>query len=391
VNSILFEATFFILFDYKKYSHWNDGITRYTFEVASELSLQRPKECCYASSNRDQIPKESIELFRRDKRFPSWNLETEQSIFKENSSWFFPNVHYLFPEELKKHKQINFFVMIHDLIPLLSPEHFSSGFNVGFRKALKSYCKEKKMHFFANSEHTKIDFCRITGVTLDKVTVTYLAADTKVFFPCRKEDKLEEVKKKYNISNQPYFFCFSRFIERKNPFLLIKAFLSFLQTHKNSGVKLVFAGINLKSSSNSYLNQALEFCLQNGLQGHIHWVEFVEEKDLPILYSGSLACFFPSFYEGFGLTILEAMQCGSPVVTSNTSSIPEVVGDAGILLPPDNVSLWIEAMKKIYENKDLRERLSEKSLKRALLFSWKKTVYRMIEAFESKKKTYINI
>ena len=98
--------------------------------------------------------------------------------------------------------------------------------------------------------------------------------------------------------------------------------------------------------------------------------------------SNCLSFLYPSLYEGFGLQVLEAMQCGAPVIASDTSSIPEVVGDAGISLPPDNAELWAQAMERVYESKELQKELSGKSLERASLFSWKKTVSKMLEAFE---------
>jgi len=354
---ILFDATYLAMFDYQEFSKWNDGITRYMFEIASELDLQRPKECCYVSAFNKQMTKERIEAFEKDKRFPPWEFKTNKIPYKKGINWFFPNTYYPFPENLKEYSLIQFSVVIFDLIPFFFPEHFKAEFNESFRSCLKSYCEEEQMHFFCISEHTRQDFCEIMGVDSSRTSVIPLAADKKVFFPCDDKHVIEQVKSKYNISNKPYFLCLSRFVERKNPFLVLKAFSLFLKKHKNSEINLVFAGLNVRTTIESYVNEVMQFILKEGIQDRIHWVEFVEEDDLHCLYSGAQACFFSSLYEGFGLTILEAMQCGTPVVASNNSSIPEVVGDAGILLPVEDESTWAQAMIKIYESKELQKEL----------------------------------
>jgi glycosyltransferase involved in cell wall biosynthesis len=387
MSPILFDTTYLAMFDYQEFSKWNDGITRYMFEIASELDLQRPKECCYVSAFNKQVTKERIEQFKKDKRFPPWKFKTEKIAYKERVNWFFPNTYYPFPEDLKRYSQIQFFVGVFDLIPFFFPEHFTSKFNVAFRNSLKSYCKEDRIHFLCISESTKRDLCKVMDLDSNKASVVPLAADKKVFFPCYDNHSIEQVKSKYSISNKPYFLCLSRFVERKNPLLVLKSFSLFLKKHKNSEMKLVFAGLNVKTTIKNYFDEAIQFILKEGIQDRIHWVEFVEEDDLHCLYSGAQACFFPSLYEGFGLTILEAMQCGAPVVASNNSSIPEVVGEAGILLPVEDESAWAQAMIKIHESKELQKELSKKSLERALLFSWENTVSKMLEVFESVQNT----
>ncbi|RME57156.1 glycosyltransferase family 1 protein, partial [Candidatus Parcubacteria bacterium] len=100
------------------------------------------------------------------------------------------------------------------------------------------------------------------------------------------------------------------------------------------------------------------------------------------LYSGAMMFVYPSFYEGFGLPPLEAMQCGVPVITSNTSSLPEVVGDAGIMVSPSDGDALSHAMYSIYNDASLREEMSQKSLARARLFSWEKCAQETIDAYK---------
>ena len=109
-----------------------------------------------------------------------------------------------------------------------------------------------------------------------------------------------------------------------------------------------------------------------GLEGLVKFADYVEQDDLPALYSGALAFTFPSLYEGFGLPPLEAMSCGTPVLASNASSLPEVVGEAGLLLSPREPQEWANAVKRVMESSALQEELSQKGLARAALFTWER-------------------
>jgi glycosyltransferase involved in cell wall biosynthesis len=108
----------------------------------------------------------------------------------------------------------------------------------------------------------------------------------------------------------------------------------------------------------------------------------VAEEDLPALYTGALAFVFPSLYEGFGLPPLEAMACGTPVVASNVSSLPEVVGDAALLVDPYNVEELAEAMYRVLTEQELHEQLRRKGLERAQLFSWEETARKTLKVYE---------
>jgi len=121
------------------------------------------------------------------------------------------------------------------------------------------------------------------------------------------------------------------------------------------------------------------------LEGQVRWLGPVPETDLPALYSGSLLFVFPSLYEGFGLPVLEAMACGTPVVCSNSSSLPEVAGDAALLVDPMNTEELVTAVRTALENESLRQDMTEKGLKRAQGFSWLQTAQRTLEVYRSAK------
>ena len=119
-----------------------------------------------------------------------------------------------------------------------------------------------------------------------------------------------------------------------------------------------------------------------GLKPRVHFTGFVEEEDLPALYNGADLFVFPSLYEGFGLPPLEAMACGTPVVTSNTSSLPEVVGDAAIMVDPYNVDAISEAMARVLNDPVLAEDLRQRGLLQAEQFSWQKMAEETIEVYK---------
>jgi glycosyltransferase involved in cell wall biosynthesis len=384
MSSILFDVTYLFEVLDKPQVSWNNGTIRYAREISLGLDAQRVQKCSYVLAEEN---KEELNILKEMLAFPLWEGKLTKDI-QRDSICFFPSINSSFPKELEDNSNSHLFVTIYDLIPLLHPNYCHSEFVSRFKKTLQSYVNEERMHYFCISEHTKKDLCNLKGINPKKVTVTPLAADKEKFYVCRDEERIKKVRKSYKIGNSPYFLYLSHFEKRKNHILLLQAFSLFIKRYPDSEVKLVLVGSGFDINLVKFF---MEFILKEKLEKHIHISWSIEEEDLAPLMSDCLSFLYPSLYEGFGLPALEAMQCGAPVIASNTSSIPEVVGDAGILLSPDDVVSWMQAMGRIYESKDLRKDLSERSLKRASLFSWKKTVSKMLEAFNCKKKTCSNV
>jgi glycosyltransferase involved in cell wall biosynthesis len=186
---------------------------------------------------------------------------------------------------------------------------------------------------------------------------------------------LERVRKKYNLPTE--FILFVGLIEpRKNIGMLIEAF-SRVGQNSNNKTDLVIAGRwGWESKS------ILALVNQLNLEERVHFPGYIAQEDLPALYTLANIFVYPSLYEGFGLPVLEAMACGTPVITSNISSMPELIGESGILVQTGNLNALISAMRNVIENSGKLTEMSEKSLIRAAKFSWKKTAQLTLEAYE---------
>lgn len=249
---------------------------------------------------------------------------------------------------------------IYDLI-MLFPEFFVPLYP---REELKRYI-DRADSIIAISEHTKRDIINFFNVPEEKVRVILLAADER--FRCI-EDK-EAIRKTldiYGISDE-YILYTGPMELRKNVPALVRAY-SILKTENKISHKLVLAG----NKGGGQYKEIMDIISSDGIENEVIFTGFVADDDLPYLYNGASVFAFPSLYEGFGLPPLEAMACGCPVVTSNTSSLPEVVGDAGLMVDPNRPEELAEAMWRILEESELRAELRERGLKRAAEFSWRR-------------------
>ncbi|GAA0180733.1 glycosyltransferase family 1 protein [Clostridium sediminicola] len=252
-------------------------------------------------------------------------------------------------------------ITVHDLIPYLMPETVGKGY---IKKFLAQMPKIIDLcdGILTVSNCSKNDIIRFFNVDEDKIFVTPLAADSK-YKPLNKHECIAYTEKKFGIQ-KPFLLYIGGFSQRKNVKELI---LAFLKTYKSlkKDYCLVIGG------SRKDLGQKL----YNQFNHHenIMFTGYIESFELPILYNAADLFVYPSLYEGFGLPPLEAMKCGTPVITSNLSSIPEVVKDAGILINPYKRNELQEAIVKILNNDDLRLEYIKRSLERAKDFNWQKT------------------
>jgi len=294
------------------------------------------------------------------------------------------SAYYPIPEQVKQRKKIKSLLTIHDLIPILYPEwcgmlgddvkYFHPEFNLP--KTLATI--DPDTWIVCPSEATKHDLCNHLGQQLDpaKVFVTPWGVSNQ-FQPCHDLEKITAVKQKYKIPDVQYLLCLSTLEPRKNVDGVIRAFREAIKQEKIYDLAIVIAGA-LGWQYEPIFREAHRF---PRLAPRIIFTGSVAEADLSVLYSGALMFVYPSFYEGFGLPPLEAMRCGTPVITSNSSSLPEVVGDAALLVDPRDETAIADRILRIYQSPKLRQTLTEKSLQQSQKFSWERCAQATVDVY----------
>ncbi|CAM2756668.1 glycosyltransferase family 1 protein [Hathewaya histolytica] len=264
------------------------------------------------------------------------------------------------------------FVTVHDLIPYVMPETVGKGYLNKFLKEMP-YIIENSDGILTVSEFSKKDILRFFPVDENKIFVTPLAAN-KIFKPLDPLYCKNYIKEKYNITNK-FAMYVGGFSDRKNVHSLIEAFS---KAYKNLDEKFNLFIIGSYRDPNQKLVRLAESL---GMGEKIIFTGFIPEEELPIFYNAASVFIYPSFYEGFGLPPLEAMSCGTPVISSNLSSIPEVVKGNGILINPHIKKDLEYSIENVLNNKNLRESLRKKSLEGSKEFSWKNTAELTLESY----------
>ncbi|MDB6077676.1 MAG: glycosyl transferase group 1 [Akkermansiaceae bacterium] len=198
------------------------------------------------------------------------------------------------------------------------------------------------------------------------------------FRPCEDVVELDAIRARYGIPPGPYLLSVCTLAPHKNLAHVIRCFSRLVAEEGIRDLNLVLVGA--KGWNYDSIFNAIDFA--PGTRERIIVTGYVPDEDLSPLYSGALAFVFCSLYEGFGLPPLEAMQCGVPVITSNTSSLPEVVGEAGMMVDPSDEDQLCQAMLDVYEDSDLRTSLKSKSVARAAQSSWERCVGQVIEGYK---------
>ncbi|AKM82182.1 TPA: glycosyltransferase family 1 protein [Candidatus Berkelbacteria bacterium] len=263
-------------------------------------------------------------------------------------------------------------VTIHDIISIKFPENLPLASRLFYSKWMPFSYRKADM-IIVDSEHTKKDIVEYLNIAPEKIRVMYWAVSHD-FRPIFDLQQVEDVKKKYN-TGEKYFIHVGTLEPRKNLPFLVRVYASAVK----EGIKenLVIVG-----KKGWYYDDLFSLVGKLELSSKVIFTGYAEDKDIPALYSGATALTFPSLYEGFGFPPLEAMACGTPVISSNTSSLPEVVGEAGMLLPPHGSKGWTDAMVKLSSDVNLCKELSEKGLEQASKFSWEETAKKTVEVYK---------
>lgn len=298
-------------------------------------------------------------------------------FLKKIKSYQFDIIHVLLPHRyyfIKGYLPNTILVMsIHDLTCKIVPQfHLYANTQTTWSGIVYSslFCEG----IICVSENTKKDFLKFFPSYNGVLAVTYLGFDDKLFYKEFNYNRIGNVRKKYGITSRHYILSLFTLEPRKNLRNLILA-VELLRKNSNCRhIELIIAGkLGWK------MDKDFEFI--RGAAG-VKLIGYVEEQDLAPLYTGAVAFCYPSFYEGFGLPLLEAMACGTPVVFGNNSSMPEVVGDAGLGCDANSPKDIMRQLHKICTNNDLRSKLSRESIKRSRHFSWAKCAKETFKVYD---------
>lgn len=267
----------------------------------------------------------------------------------------------------------NLVLIINDLIPLFFPEELGFLKRHYFRSMWRLAARRAKM-IMTISQNSKDDIVKVLKLSEDKIKVVHLAVEKRFMSP---DVRVEDIRRKYSLPEE-FIFYVGNLSPHKNIRGLIKAYKALPEMLRQK-YKLVIAA----SKKAKYLAGIEKVIREMELSAEVFFTGFIEEKDLPTVYRMSELFAFPSFYEGFGLPPLEAMASGCPVVSSNTSSLPEVLGDAALLFNPYDVEEMSSAMRKMLEDENLRNKFLQKGLERAKIYTPEKMTEEIISFLES--------
>jgi glycosyltransferase involved in cell wall biosynthesis len=254
--------------------------------------------------------------------------------------------------------------VVHDLLPLFFPSDYPRQ-QLYFRRLVPAVLRASRI-VIADSESTRRDIVRAYGIRPDVVRVVPAGYDETTFFPESRPDEDEP---------DPYILFVGNLFPHKNLLRLLDAFAIL---RRRVATRLLVRG----DGNPAHTAEICDRLRTLGLGGSVRFVPYAAPAELRRLYCGACALALPSRYEGFGLTALEAMACGTPVVAGAAASLPEVVGDAALLVDPDDTLELAEALFRVVGDADLREDLRARGLKQAQHFSWQRTAEEILHILD---------
>jgi len=267
-------------------------------------------------------------------------------------------------------------VTIHDIIPLLLPP-YRGGVLVRAYTRLVAAAARRADFVLTDSVASQQDIVRHLGIPTHRVRAIPLAADDR-FHPVTHLAQLAAMRQKYRLPDR-YLLYLGGFDQRKNVPALLHAFAQFLS--QQGEARLVVVG-KLPHEDSTFFPDPRRIAQKLNLGKTVHFTGWVPDEEKPALYAGAEAFVFPSRYEGFGLPPLEAMACGTPVIGSTAASLPEVIGDGGLLVAPDDVDGLARAMYSLWNDADLRTTLGQRALAHAAGFCWAKATRETLQVYQ---------
>ncbi|MEQ8673412.1 MAG: glycosyltransferase family 1 protein [Aggregatilineales bacterium] len=342
----------------------HDTDTRYKLFVsgASKSALPQQLGDNFHWRNTRISPKWLARLwFRANAKFPIEMMIGETRIYHATD--------FVLPPTRPKTRTL---LTVHDLSFIRVPEAASPALKAYLDRVVPDSIRRAD-HILADSQATKNDIIEFYGSSADKITVLLSGVD-KRFKPV--SDAGMTIRSKYRIPKRPFILSVGTVQPRKNYQRLIHA----LANLRKNGIDIDF----VIAGGKGWLEDPIfETISKTGLSDHVHLIGFVDDIDLPALYSAANCVAFPSLYEGFGFPVLEGMACGTPVLTSSVSSLPEVAGDATVLVNPYDLDAIVDGLQRLITDDTLRKSLIVKGFTQAKQFTWERSAQHLKEIYDS--------
>ena len=280
--------------------------------------------------------------------------------------------HYVLPPAVRCRSVVT----IHDCIHLMFPQYLPNRAAYAYARGSMWNAARKADRILTVSEASKHDILRFFHVAPEKIEVVYNAIDER-FWTVPSEEEFERVRERYQLAHR-FILYVGNIKPHKNLVRLIEAFDGLRRLGGYDDVKLLIIGDQI--SKLPALRRAVH---SHKLHKEVRFLGYQSDETLSILYRLASVFVFPSLYEGFGLPPLEAMACGTPVVTSNVSSLPEVAGDAAVLVDPSNSESITDGIRRVLDSPELAAELRRKGPLRARQFSWEQSVARTHDIYRA--------
>ncbi len=352
------------------------GIENYIYNLVKAFSQEDKNNTfdVFSSIKHDDLESENVRIIKTSVPFYNYfsRILWEQAVmpFKISGYDVFHNPDHMLPMMPINTKKV---ITVHDLAFYKHPETFSARKRI-FKQAMTPGSIRKADAIIAVSKNTKRDIVDLFKVDPDKIHVVYNGLNEE-FSPAN-EDKLRIYKKAKRLE-KPYILFVGTIEPRKGIQDLIKAF-DMLSEGSNKDLELIIAGRNGWLSGHIH-----EIAKASAKKDRIRFIGKVDAQELPLLYSGAEVFVYPSIYEGFGFPPLEAMACGTPVITTDSSSLPEVVGSAALSVPPKQPTALAYAISRVLSDTELRAALVDSGIEQAAKFSWSKCAAQTAKVYKS--------
>jgi glycosyltransferase involved in cell wall biosynthesis len=268
-------------------------------------------------------------------------------------------------------------VTYHDMTFFLYPHLHARSKRVFFPMAIRASARQADA-LIAVSESTRQDAIRILGIPPQKITTAQLGVDPS-FTPISDIEQKRRIAEKYHLPKK--FILYVGLVEpRKNLPKLISAY----KKSVDNGIEHKLVVVGRYGWMYEEVFRQIEAL---NLKDNVFLAGYISQEDLPMVYNLASLFVYPTLYEGFGLPSLEAMACGLPVISTNVSSLPEIIGDAGVLVPPDDVDSLYQAIQKVLKDEKLSEDLIQKGLEQAAKFTWERTARSTLQVYRQVKET----